>query len=228
VLGLPAAGKAGPRRSRLATLLHVRSAVPLAHNGSMATASPVSTGPPKHSRLGVTRHGLPVYRRTIDHLPAGNPYQRFNRWAAIKVTAGVGTMLCAYIFCVIALIGLPAAWQQSFTGGIHPLPLVQWIAQTFLQLVLLSVIIVGQNITAEASDSRAEKQFDDSEKLVGLQQAAGDLLAQNADLAAGMHVLLQRNTDLTAQVHAVVCPPPPQTVLEHVAGTAPPSSSPAP
>jgi len=88
--------------------------------------------------------------------------QRFNRAVAIKVTAGVGSMWCAYSFCVVALIGLPAAWQQTFTGGIHPLPLVQWTAQTLLQLVLLSIILVGQNVAGEASDARATETLDDT------------------------------------------------------------------
>jgi len=108
----------------------------------------------------------PPHRRRWDHLSHATSVQRFNRAVAIKVTAGVGSMWCAYAFCVVALIGLPTAWQQSFPrgGGFQPLPLVQWIAQTFLQLVLLSVIIVGQNIEAVASDARAGKTFDDAEE----------------------------------------------------------------
>jgi hypothetical protein len=46
------------------------------------------------------------------------------------------------------------------------LTLIAWIAQTFLQLVLLSVIIVGQNIQSTASDARAAKTFDDTEALL--------------------------------------------------------------
>ena len=34
--------------------------------------------------------------------------------------------------------------------------IVSWVAQTFIQLVLLPVIIVGQNVQAAASDARAE------------------------------------------------------------------------
>ena len=104
------------------------------------------------------------HRRRWDHLPHSTAAQKFNRAVAIKVTGAVGSMACAYIFCVIALIGLPAAIQQTLAGGLHPLPLVQWVAQTFLQLVLLSVIIVGQNIGAAASDARADKTFDDAEE----------------------------------------------------------------
>lgn len=79
---------------------------------------------------------------------------RFNAWLAVIVTKAVGSMWCAYVFALIALVGLPTAIQQSQQQG--PLPIVQWIAQTFLQLVLLSVIMVGQNVLQAASDARAE------------------------------------------------------------------------
>ena len=88
---------------------------------------------------------------------------RFNSWLAIKITGGVGTMWCAYAFAVIALVGLPQAIHDTFTGpSVHPLSLIAWIAQTFLQLVLLSIIIVGQNIQAAGSDARAKATYDDA------------------------------------------------------------------
>jgi hypothetical protein len=79
---------------------------------------------------------------------------RFNTRLAVWITNVVGSMWCAYVFCVIAIVGLPSAIQQAQTQG--PLPLVQWLAQTFLQLVLLSVIMVGQNVLQAASDARAQ------------------------------------------------------------------------
>lgn len=81
-------------------------------------------------------------------------YGRFNSRLAVWVTEKVGTMTCAYLFTAIALIGLPTTLQQMRTDG--ALPLVQWIAQAFLQLVLLSVIMVGQRVIGEAQDARAE------------------------------------------------------------------------
>jgi len=33
---------------------------------------------------------------------------------------------------------------------------IQWLSQSFLQLVLLPIIIVGQNVTSAAQDARAE------------------------------------------------------------------------
>jgi len=70
---------------------------------------------------------------------------RFNRWLGAKITDLVGTMWCAYLFAAIALISLPAAISS------HSLIIiVAWVAQTFLQLVLLSIIMVGQSVSSEA------------------------------------------------------------------------------
>lgn len=60
-------------------------------------------------------------------------------------------MWCAYIFAALALISLPAA---LLSGNI--IIIVSWVAQTFLQLVLLSIIIVGQKVSSAITDARAE------------------------------------------------------------------------
>ena len=67
----------------------------------------------------------------------------FNDWLARKITNGVATMWCAYLFAFLALISLPAAIKTH-----DVVTIVAWIAQTFLQLVLLSIIMVGQNLNS--------------------------------------------------------------------------------
>ncbi len=76
---------------------------------------------------------------------------RINTRLAVGITRRVGSMWCAYLFGLIALISFPAAIRSH-----DPLIIVSWVAQTFLQLVLLPIIIVGQNVQAAASDARAE------------------------------------------------------------------------
>jgi len=99
--------------------------------------------------------------KTVDLLPTGNAVARFNAWFAVKVTTGVGTMWCAYAFAALALISLPEAIRSHST-----VTLVSWISQTFLQLVLLSVIIVGQNVLAAAADKRSEATFNDADAVL--------------------------------------------------------------
>lgn len=42
----------------------------------------------------------------------------------------------------------------------NPYQVVQWISQTFLQLVLLSIIMVGQKCLSNASDTQAQEMHD--------------------------------------------------------------------
>lgn len=73
---------------------------------------------------------------------------------ALKITQAVGSMYCAIVFTVLALISLPTA----LSGGIGPT--ISWIAQTFLQLVLLSIIMVGQRIQSDQANDIAEKHYE--------------------------------------------------------------------
>jgi hypothetical protein len=85
----------------------------------------------------------------------------FNAKLALVITRSVGTMACAYVFAAIALISLPAAINSG-----QVIVIVAWIAQTFLQLVLLSIIMVGQSVQSAASDARAAKEFADTETIL--------------------------------------------------------------
>src|ERR1700716_326081 len=85
----------------------------------------------------------------------------FNAKVALVITRSVGTMACAYLFAAIALISLPAA----ITSG-QVIVIVGWVAQTFLQLVLLSIVMVGQSVQSAASDARAAKEFADAETIL--------------------------------------------------------------
>ena len=113
-----------------------------------------------------------------------NEHVGINGRIAMVITNAVGTMWCAYVFAGIALISLP----EAIRGGTAPL--VAWIAQTFLQLVLLSVIMVGQKVSAAASDKQALQTYKDAEALLIMQ---GEI-----------HKLIEVNNTLTAEIHAAV------------------------
>jgi hypothetical protein len=70
-------------------------------------------------------------------------------------------MWTAYLFTLLALISFPSA-----IGSGNSIIIVAWIAQTFLQLALLPIIIVGQNIQAKAADKRAEETYQDAEAVL--------------------------------------------------------------
>ena len=98
--------------------------------------------------------------KVADQHPTGNAAARFNTKIALVITTAVGSMWCAYIFALFDLISLP----DAIKGGAATM--VAWIAQTFLQLVLLSVIMVGQNVQAAAADARSAATFNDAEALI--------------------------------------------------------------
>lgn len=101
-----------------------------------------------------------------DHLVhrAGGPVQTEHHWndrIGLAVTRAVGTMWTAYAFAVLALVSLPAALAAH-----SALVLVSWTAQTFIQLVLLPVIIVGQRVASSAADARSEMTYKDTEAIL--------------------------------------------------------------
>jgi hypothetical protein len=126
-----------------------------------------------HPHIEERRAQAPV--KVADQLQTTGRAAKANSWLAVKITNGVGTMWCAYVFTVLALLSLPAVLSAfSIFGGVFPgwlvksslIALVAWVAQTFLQLVLLSIIIVGQNIQSSASDKRAEATFNDADAVL--------------------------------------------------------------
>jgi len=81
----------------------------------------------------------------------------FNAKIGLFITKSVGTMWAAYLFFALTLVSLPSALSSGNT-----IIIVSWVAQTFLQLVLLPIIIVGQNIQAASSDERARLTYEDA------------------------------------------------------------------
>jgi len=113
-----------------------------------------------------------------------NTVGRANAWLAVKITRGVGSMWCAYLFAALALVSLPAAIQSG-----DKVIIVSWVSQTFLQLVLLSVIIVGQNVQAAASDARAEGDHETLDAVHTLTVAVHAINEQQSEI---LHSLEQK------------------------------------
>jgi hypothetical protein len=124
---------------------------------SSTASSAIFTHVP-HPHIAKRKERGAIKRR--DMLPHENVMQRFNAFLAVKITGAVGTMWCAYLFAVLALISLP----EAVRGGTATL--IAWIAQTFLQLVLLSIIIVGQKVDGAAADKRALDTYNDAEAVL--------------------------------------------------------------
>jgi hypothetical protein len=135
--------------------------------------------------------------RTVEHVvehstqPPKTSDERagLNGRIGLRITVVVGTMWAAYVFALIALVSLPDTLDQAgihlgFTLGAGTILLVAWISQAFLQLVLLPIIIVGQNIQAKAADKRSESTYKDAEAVLHeAMQIQAHLAEQDKQLA---------------------------------------------
>lgn len=118
----------------------------------------------------------------------------FNNRVGLGITKNVGTMWAAYVFFALSLVSLPAAISTR-----DPLIIVSWIAQTFLQLVLLPIIIVGQNLQAAESEKRAIATYKDAGAIL---EEAKEIQAHLSDQDKALTHLIERIAVLEAQLIA--------------------------
>jgi hypothetical protein len=138
-------------------------------------------------------HPRVAARRTAGPPKSADEHIGINGRIGLTLTAVVGTMWCAYAFALLALLVLP----QAAGGGL--LAFVQWLSQTFIQLVMLSVIMVGQNILGRAADKRSEMTYQDADAtLHEAEQIQAHLRAQDE----AMNLLLDKIARLEAALVA--------------------------
>lgn len=162
------------------------------HQGGADKVTTLDEPQPAH---GFTSLGQAVHKRTVDHLPARTAYERFNKRLALVITQNVGTMTCFWLFCVISLSSLLAVMYAAhiigtvgFLTASGFILMVSWISQSFIQLVLLPALMVGQNLQNEAADARAAKTFEDVEDARQCIKRALDLLDIHTE--GGLKVVL--------------------------------------
>lgn len=117
-----------------------------------------------------------------------------NQRFGLAITKSVGTMWAAYAFFALSLVSLPAAIMTGDTVII-----VAWVAQTFLQLVLLPIIIVGQNLQAAKTEIRAIATYEDATAIL---EEAKEIQAHLADQDKALSHLIDKMTALEAKLEA--------------------------
>jgi hypothetical protein len=117
-------------------------------------------------------------------------FNRFNQKIATKITSFVSTMWCAYIFAAIAFISLPAAIKSG-----DRIIIVAWVAQTFLQLVLLSIIMVGQDAASKGMQQKIDEthaaSIGEFELAKQSQEIANKEMAALKEITSEMHRLIR-------------------------------------
>jgi hypothetical protein len=133
--------------------------------------------------------GPPKVAAAVARVHGPGPIGRFNAKVGLKVTLIVGTMWAAYLFTLLTLVSLPSAIKTH-----DKIIIVAWIAQTFLQLVLLPIIIVGQNVQAAAADARSQATYDDADAVLHTAlEIQKHLEAQDAELSRLVAVVCSPN-----------------------------------
>ena len=165
----------------------------------MTAQQPVATGEPAAALTASASHAKTRHHlaRAVRLSPseirrAMGEVKGFNAKLAVIITHAVGSMAMAYIFSLIALTSLPAILIQAGVLTKSAVPqfltkpglilIVAWVAQTFIQLVLLSIIMVGQDVQSIASDARAENTFKDTQAILD---------ALNTETQGGLRTILE-------------------------------------
>ncbi len=130
----------------------------------------------------------------VEALAPGSNKLTLNQRFGLAITKSVGTMWAAYAFFALSLVSLPAALMTGDTVII-----VAWVAQTFLQLVLLPIIIVGQNLQAAKTEARAIATYDDATALLA---EAKEIQAHLADQDKALSHLIDKMTALESKLGA--------------------------
>lgn len=104
----------------------------------------------------------------------------FNQRLAVWLTAYVGTMFTAYGFAALAIVGL-AGVLAILNPSVYTF--IAWLSQTFIQLVLLPVIMVGQNVLNRRTEIQATEMYHNVVRILhDMQQQQAHLTAQDAEL----------------------------------------------
>ena len=139
--------------------------------------------------MGLYKHVSHPHKPINVNVEHAKKLQGFNAKIAVALTRIVGSMPTAYTFVVLAIVGLLA-----ILGVLSPIValLVAWTSQTLIQLVLLPVIMVGQNVLNQHQELQSQEQFDTTIKAEhNIEQLMAHLEAQDAELLKQTEMLMQ-------------------------------------
>ncbi len=145
------------------------------HEAAVAAAK---ASPTTHAPRLVTSH---TGRQRVH---GTGPLGRFNSRVAVLITQSVGTMWAAYLFFAISLVSFPQALLAFLRGD--TVTGIAWLSQSFLQLVLLPIIMVGQNVISASQDARAEADHETLTVLHTINVRQLQLLEQQEKILAAL------------------------------------------
>ena len=157
------------------------------------TKTPVSVSPKPHYTHQLTtlfqHNPFPRKPRNVNELHrAEQAASGVNTRIAVGLTKSVGTMWTAYSFVVLAIVGLLAilGWLPALVAV-----LVVWASQTFIQLVMLPILSVGQNVLGHHAELMADEQYNTTMNTYhDIEQIMAHLSAQDEEILKQTHMIM--------------------------------------
>lgn len=158
---------------------------------------------------------VPHWHKPVNVNEKQKEEQRLNTSIAVWLTKHVGTMVTAYIFTGIGIGSLVGV----FTNNTFLALLFGSISSYLLQLVLLPVIMTGQNVLSRHTELLAEEQFNTTQKSYhDIEQIMNHLDSQDAailDIASKVEQMEKIETtevlkmaDMLTEILEIVKRPP--------------------
>jgi uncharacterized membrane protein len=126
------------------------------------------------------RHPGADIGQTQDPDPFSTAYTRFNARVAAWVTARIGSMWTVYICLAVTAIWMVLGSRQVLGFDPYPYPFLLFLGNV-VQLLLIFVILLGQQVLGQSADRRAMRTYDYAEAIVvDCEQIQNHLIAQDA------------------------------------------------
>ena len=126
--------------------------------------------------------------------------RRVNALLAERITASVGTMWTAYVFAVIGIMGIAGA----LTNNVGLVLIIGAVSGYFLQLVLLPVIMVGQNLQGAGTDATIRETH---EQVTHLLDQVTEILADVRDDHTALRTVVADLHGMVTEIHGQITAP---------------------
>jgi uncharacterized membrane protein len=130
----------------------------------------------RHHRVHLRRNAGPV---RVDQEHVG-----FNGRLAARITRKIGSMWIVYLCTGVTAVWMVAGSEGLFGFDPYPYPFLLFLGNV-VQLLLIFIILLGQQVLGRVEDRRARETFEDAEAILhDCEQIQNHLIAQDRHLAS--------------------------------------------
>jgi uncharacterized membrane protein len=153
----------------------------------------------RHPRVHVRRHHGPA--------TTGDEHVGVNGTLAAWITAKLGSMWTVYVCAAVTAIWMILGSRQVFGFDPYPYPFLLFLGNV-VQLLLIFIILLGQQVLGRTSDRRAIQTYEDAEAILAdCEQIQNHLIAQDTHLASCTDLLPEEHDVLAQAAQRLPAPP---------------------